>query len=981
MRRDRRNFWLARMAFWAVTLWVTSCSSVALAHNGVKKPTPSALYDVEIRFEIRYDRDQRIREFDRMLAHLRKIGFKESDPDILDDLALDPSAEDLSGTLPAGKIPDLLLQPSIQCALVTPAGYEVPDDPQVRLKVSLKLATGFALREQRLFSEQTVEHLRILGFQEAIGYDHEQFTRLKGTIPSNHLRLLLKDLRGEPSGWLVPEVPYHRLPSPFSKVRPIRLIEVIVDPQDAPPALAEPIGLPPIPDGFPHFRKLAPEIRLLLADAEAKTKPLRFEVLLSYVPNDTDRTWRTALLDFDPTLNLEGRIGNVVTLSAPQAGQAADVAQLEQVLTVRLPRSGLPSYRAADYVIPPNNPVPKPAEPKEEKKDDNKSDSTSKLRPRQLLDTSRFRFTSHTQYDPRSDPLPEPKLDVLSATHLDQLHRRGFEGGGVRIVVIDSDFQGARELIGKEFPSTTLLIDLTAERNASVLPEPYPENNPRRGNGTHCALLLRKVAPSAQLILVRVDASALHHVISIAEAIRGGSGFTVGSRFRLDRLEVEATELSVRKQVAAQEYQQALNDFTADEVDGRGPQVLARRERAKAALDQVLREQDELRQRFARLEALRRQVESLRGADVVVCNLAWNAGYPLDGGSPASRTLDELFGKELLAWSENQSKNPSPGLLWLQSVGDSRGQTWTGTVIDLDGNGVLEFAPRELPLPPDRWSKELNFLGFQPHGTRNAEVTLPPGARLRITMQWREIHDPAIPEDAYLEPLVPIRLLLLRQRDPSGTKVANDEMELVMASDGISYRLLSSSTSGVYEQTVEWTVPAEGRYAVRIEARVPRQLRPAARTMPALERDWELKARLFVEALDNSTRSRGRPVFADYVSRESVVPVPADARAVIAVGAADATKRPRYFSPVGGGMTAELHHKPNILMYDQFPGMGANVGPARGADISATIAAGIAASLRSAGMSNKYLLPNLEIRPGTLLEIPPLYLQKLRPRE
>jgi len=67
-----------------------------------------------------------------------------------------------------------------------------------------------------------------------------------------------------------------------------------------------------------------------------------------------------------------------------------------------------------------------------------------------------------------------------------------------------------------------------------------------------------------------------------------------------------------------------------------------------------------------------------------------------------------------------------------RSAGDTRGQAWAGPFRDADGNGVMEFAPATAPLPPGRWTHELNFLAWQPaEGTRTAD--LPAGARIRLS--------------------------------------------------------------------------------------------------------------------------------------------------------------------------------------------------------------------------------------------------------
>src|SRR5262249_13225345 len=157
----------------------------------------------------------------------------------------------------------------------------------------------------------------------------------------------------------------------------------------------------------------------------------------------------------------------------------------------------------------------------------------------------------------------------------------------------------------------------------------------------------------------------------------------------------------------------------------------------------------------------------------------------------------------------------------------TNGQAWAGLFRDVDGNGVMEFAPPGTPLRPGRWTSELNFLGWQPA----AGMSTPdlPKTRIRVSIQWREPHDPAflqIGEDYYRQPLADVRLLILRQRDPTGTKLPADEMEVVARSEGVPLRLDNQPSSGAYEQTVEFTVDNPGRYALRVEGRVPATIRP-----------------------------------------------------------------------------------------------------------------------------------------------------------
>src|SRR4029077_18929711 len=93
----------------------------------------------------------------------------------------------------------------------------------------------------------------------------------------------------------------------------------------------------------------------------------------------------------------------------------------------------------------------------------------------------------------------------------------------------------------------------------------------------------------------------------------------------------------------------------------------------------------------------------------------------------------------------------------------------------------------------------------------------------------------------------------------------------------------------VYEHVLEVPLADAGRYAIRIEKQVsslwlfrphpqrgtpmysllegltPTGIRPlGAPTLPALEKNWDLRPRVFVEVLDDANRVKGRAVFADF---------------------------------------------------------------------------------------------------------------------
>src|SRR5205823_8693232 len=110
----------------------------------------------------------------------------------------------------------------------------------------------------------------------------------------------------------------------------------------------------------------------------------------------------------------------------------------------------------------------------------------------------------------------------------------------------------------------------------------------------------------------------------------------------------------------------------------------------------------------------------------------------------------------------------------------------------------------------------------------------------------------------YREPLAKIRLLVLRQRDPLGKQLAADDFEVVARSEGLPQRLENQPTYAVYEQVLEFTAEPAGRYAIRLEGRVPTSTRPqAAPSVPSMQKSWELRPRIFVDVADPASRAQG----------------------------------------------------------------------------------------------------------------------------
>jgi hypothetical protein len=272
---------------------------------------------------------------------------------------------------------------------------------------------------------------------------------------------------------------------------------------------------------------------------------------------------------------------------------------------------------------------------------------------------------------------------------------------------------------------------------------------------------------------------------------------------------------------------------------------------------------------------------------------------------------------------------------------------------------VMEFAPPDRPLPAGAWTRALNFLSWA-RPAAPTQAGLPGGARLRISVQWREAHDGTyarIGEDRYREPLADLRLVVLFQPDPTGAQRPADDLEVVAQSAGLPQRLDFGPRSATYEQTVELTVRRPGRYAVRVEGRAPAGIEPAGvPTIPASRRSGELWARVFVQTLGGS----GRAVLHDFPTAAGTVGMPADARGVITVGAADGGGKAEPFSADGAPYGLGLLAKPDVLAFDQ----GEGTGPA------ACFAAGLTAAAHSGGAAFSAWREALQVRTGGLLRVP-----------
>ena len=693
-----------------------------------------------------------------------------------------------------------------------------------------------------------------------------------------------------------------KMPGPFKNVWAVHAS--IVNP-DVPPPAPRP-RLPKVPK---EQEKLSPDLREVLA---AEAEPMRLEVILAGVPDVEDKSYLRALRGAIPGLTVEGRLGPLVTVVANPA-QAPALAALPEVIGVRLPRLPQPSH------------------------------------PTPTADQTRW----------------QPLLDASGAA---RLHALGQNGRGTRLAVVDSDFRGWQALAGKGLPRDTRLVDFTAERNVDLVSDPFPAGD-GPGSGTRRALTIARLAPEVILTLIRIDPASPYMLEAAARAINGDVVHSINLNNRLDEIQRDRHELDKRRGQLDEERREVLSKFpTPDESQQR---LIKQAEEKNQTPDQVekldafqkLPERDRpyilyrvrqqtydrdaraFHQRLARYLQHQQNILSLRGIRVVASALSWHDGFPVDGSSALSRYFDD---------------RPFHAALWFQAAGDTRGQSWTGLFRDADGNGIMEFGDPAQPLPADLWSSELNFLSWQtPKGQTVRD--LPANARIRLSLQWREAHDPLYAqtgEDPYRQPLVRnMSILLLRQLDPTGKRQPADDMEVVAQSVDAGMRLSATPNSAIYEVTLDVKIPQAGRYAVRVGGIAPESIYPPGDpTLPFMRKHSDLHVRLFVSPLD----AAGRAIFHDYATAAGSLGMPADARTAITVGAAGVDNRRQPYSAGGAPFGMALLSKPDLLSYDRGEGTAE----------SAAFAAGLSALVPPAGRTPTACLQNFHIPPGGVLRLP-----------
>jgi hypothetical protein len=854
-------------------------------------PPPPAKYAVEIRYQIDAFRNERVRQYFEMMQYLKAIGFERDPAYLVPDLEPeDRTANRLSGTIPSARVPQLLQQRHVQTVRLLPEGKKLPAEKDQPVRVHLQLHGGLATDRQQMLCAQVLEVLQALGFRQAEGYDHRGWTRLVGTLPAGQVDVLLNDLRRLPPAWKL--LPAGLLSDLRQQRGGVQQVDAILEDwtnhkaghklilnaltrwqgmpaaneylQTVPAAIREdkdPTVLHELllrnlarsPQGADVLDKL---FAAVLADAAAS------ELMAYVIPRLPQFSSADVPLLFRFGAALR-RIEALPDMKPPAPASASlEAPKGQEKISVEL-RVRMADPMAAN--LPTRMEVILAFTPGEEDREWQRILGTQDVvlegrlgpiitvvgKPAQAAGLAAMPEVAGVRLPPPAVELPPPgpwKKDASGRLPggLSRLQSLGTRGPGVRVAVVGADFRGWEKHRGAGLPERTQLVDLTRARNPSLEPDPFPPF-PGDGLGTLHALAVARALPAVDLVLVRVDIAAPHLLL---EAIRALNGEVITSPTLVQRrrdLDYDRRLLDKRHDEMLEKRKLALLDFGQEEE--------AQKRREEYRKEQARFDADEraFHERLSRMTRLELDLRELRQVRAVWNTLVWPDGYPSGGSGSLTRYLDDRPFRAL----------------WLQPGKEGVGPGWTGLFRDVDANGVMEFTPPDRPLPAGTWDRELAFLAWQGQDGQTM-LDLPMGAVLRISVSWREAHDPnlaASGEDLYRSPLSDLRIKVYHQPDPKGASRPADDLEVVAASVGPPLRLDKTPHAGVYEQSAFLTVTQPGRYAIRIEGKAANDIRPpSAPTVPGARRSGELHPRLYVRTFAGAGQA---------VLRDHAVPVPA----------------------------------------------------------------------------------------------------------
>ena len=936
-----------------------------------KAPPPPATFDIDVRYRIVGDRNERARALLALFRDLKALGFKRDPED-------EAAGEDLNeieneavthikGTIPSANARKVPANPSVRTILLKPAGLKLPDG---RVRVDLTLAANLTPAAQRSLAAEVLAVLRGFGFREAVGYDHRRFTRLLGGLPADQVPTLLNDVRLTPVAWkLLPRTLLGDLRRYEGGSLALRatLLEwskhpvgkglvagMLADWGLQKPALDYVATLPP---RVRRNEDVVQELLLVHVQQNPEGAPFLARLFEAVIKSKAARELVGDLLN-----NLEGRVASAALPRLFRGSSVLRVIEARPDYPVPTPRPRPPAVPLVqEKLTPPLRALLADAAVRRlevilsESPREGSSDWQRELhrvvpsliiegragevvavrcKPADALKLAALQDVSTVRLPQPARSavlvLPDSKGDpakVLEAAGLARLHRLGRRGQGVRVAVVDGDFRGWKALVGKQLPKSTRYLDLTAERSELLQPDPLPGGE-GPGSGVALARAVLLAAPGCELTLVRIDPAA-PSMLNVV--LRRLNGEVVVSESLVERREDLAHQLRVleNRRAALAKEREAVFKLFADNRPQNDPELRRRQQLTEAyfkkqeAFDRDQREYSALLGRYIEQQAGLRRLSRVQ---VAVCGLNWDDSLPADGTGPLARYIDDTPLR----------------VLWFQPSGNSRGQAWTGPFRDVNGDGVMEFADPRAPLPPGAWDREINFLAWQPSEGKQAKL-LPAGTKVRVSLQWYEAHaaEYARPgEDPYRPPLADLRLVVLSQPDPEGLKRPAEDLVVVTESFGLPQRIHNRPDGATYEVVVEFTADGKSAYGLRLEGLLPKGSEPpGAPMLPATRRTPEIRPRLFVQ----SAGAAGRAVLGSYASGAGTVGTPGDSLRALTVGAVGALGQTQPYATVGPPYNAELATRPDGYFPDRLGLEGMkNLG---GTGLSAAFAAGRAAVL------------------------------------
>lgn len=435
------------------------------------------------------------------------------------------------------------------------------------------------------------------------------------------------------------------------------------------------------------------------------------------------------------------------------------------------------------------------------------------------------------------------------------------------IAIIDDDFRGWEALAQTATGVKTGIryIDLTAERNGQITPDPFFGPANEKGHGTILAQNLLASHPDSKLILVRIDGSVPAMVHRVARAISGEDSLADEvlaqrmAEIRKDRQDLQDLRAAVEKSWKDENGDDFAEDFKSVQL--------------RIAYQKRLKETENLEKvhhaRLERLLAHQALLVELARVRLVLCPLVWNEGLPRSGASTLSRWMDD---------------RPFRGALWLQSAGDRPGQSWNGTFRDHDGNGVMEWSM--LSTGKDPFPAENMALLFQTQSPAKAQEELPPGTLVRVTVQWREPRDPYFTKTdrkASRQPIAHLKPKIVRVEPTKGNLRLADRA-IVGQPSGPPLLIDHTLNSAVFESPIFFETPNAGRYELRLEGQIPDSIIPAgAPQLPVNRQKPEIHPVVWLK-----TFSPGGVVVFSQPGERPMVGVPGDAQSVLTIGQSQA---------------------------------------------------------------------------------------------